>query len=73
MNYQEWLTQARNSVQQIAIGVDDLVFLLNDPNAKQYLSSLSQQQKQQIQALISAIHSLHAALSPEIRKLLGIY
>jgi len=73
MTPQEWRAAAQAATQQIAVGVDELTRLLSDPQAQAYMASLPAAQRSQIEALAAAVQALHAALSPSVRQMLGVY
>ena len=76
MQYNEWVFLVNQNLQALVNGLDGVLFLLNDPNNKQhlqtYMSNLTPQQQATVKSLIASIQSLNAALTPEVRKLLGV-
>ena len=72
MNYSQWAVWSKENAQQLSISVENLSQLLQDPNATTWMQGLTAAQQQRIKSLIAAIQSLHAALTPEIKQLLGI-
>ena len=72
MTFNEWSKWSQSNAQQLTMSVDELVQLMKDQNAQLWINSLSPQDKQKITALLAALNSFHAALTPEIRQLLGV-
>ncbi len=76
MQYNEWIFFVNQHLQALTGGIDGILFALHDPNNKQnlqtYMKNLTPQQQDLLKSLIAAIESLNAALTPEVRKMLGV-
>jgi len=67
-----WANEMKLTVQGISTLVDRFNLLAKDPSMVGWESSIPAQYKPQIDALKTALFSLNASITPELKKLLGI-